>query len=217
MSSRSLQIPREVKRCLIIDAHPTVRLGVRNLLGSRYEVAEASDFSRALEMVTQVEDFDVAIVDLSRNGATTIEGDDSPVAPIRALRRARSGLGIVAHGPQPHRLAATDALNAGATAYVAKSSSADDLADAVDAAAESERFVDPAARRHTGGRSSTLTRRQREILQLFADGRATAEVARRLNLSSETVRVHTKGILARLGARDRAHAVAQGLRTGLIV
>jgi two-component system, NarL family, response regulator len=217
VSSRSPQMSSEVRRCLIIDAQPTVRLGVRNLLDGRYEVAEASDFSKALEMVTQVEDFDVAIVDMSRNGASSIDGDDSPVAPIRALRRARSGLGIVAHGPRPHRLAATDALNAGATAYVAKSSSPDDLASAVDAAADSERYVDPAARRHTGPRSSTLTRRQREILQLFADGRATAEVARRLDLSSETVRAHTKGILARLAARDRAHAVAKALRAGLIV
>ena len=140
-------MPREVRRCLVIDAQPTVRLGVRNLLGGRYEVAEASDWSKGLEMVTQVDDFDVAIVDMSRNGAAAIEGDDSPVAAIRALRRARSGLGIVAHGARPHRLAATDALNAGATAYVAKSSAPDELASAVDAAAESERFVDPAAQR----------------------------------------------------------------------
>jgi DNA-binding NarL/FixJ family response regulator len=211
-------MPREVRRCLIIDAQPTVRLGVRNLLANRYEVTEASDWSTGVEMVTQVEDFDVAIVDMSRNnGVTAIDGDDSPVAPIRALRRARSGLGIVAHGARPHRLAATDALNAGATAYVAKSSEPDELASAVDAAAESERFIDPGARRHTGPRGSTLTRRQRQILQLFADGRATAEVARRLDLSSETVRAHTKGILSRLGARDRAHAVAKALRAGLIV
>ncbi len=208
---------REVRRCLVIDAHPTIRLGVRNLLAGRYEVAEASDWATGVEMVTQVEDFDVAIVDMSRNGAAEMNGDDSPLAPIRALRRARSGLGIVAHDARPHRLAATDALNAGATAYVGKSSPPDQLASAVDCAAESERFVDPAARRHTGPRSSTLTRRQRQILQLFADGGRTAEVARRLELSSETVRAHTKGILARLGARDRAHAVAKALRSGMIV
>jgi DNA-binding NarL/FixJ family response regulator len=193
-----------------------VRLGVRNLLEDRYEVAETGDWLNGIEMVTRVDDFDVAIVDLTRNGSDPDEFD-SPMAPIRAFRKARSGLGIVAHGPLPHRLAATDALNAGATAYVAKTSDPQELVTAVDAAAEAERFIDPAARHQSGPRASTLTRRQREILQFFADGRGTADVAKRLELSSETVRVHTKGALSRLSARDRAHAVAKAMRTGWIV
>ena len=61
-----------------------------------------------------------------------------------------------------------------------------------------------------------MTPRQREILQLFADGHATDEVARRLGLSAETVRTHAKASLPRLGARDRPHAVAIALRSGLI-
>jgi DNA-binding NarL/FixJ family response regulator len=209
---------REERRCLVVDAQPCVRLGVRNLLAGRYEVAEAADWLSGIDMVTQVEDFDVAIIDMTRNGPP-MNGDEdqSPLAVIRAFRKARSGLGVVAHGPLPHRLAATDAINAGATAYVAKSSDPAALVSAVDAAAESERFIDPAARHQSGRRAGALTRRQRQILQLFADGRATAEVAKRLDLSSETVRVHTKGILSSLSARDRAHAVAKAMRTGWIV
>ncbi len=199
----------------MVDAQPTLRLGVRELLEDRYEIAEASDWEKAVEMVTQVDDFDVAIVDMCRRDGSE-EVDEAPIAAIKALRRARSGLGIVAHALTPQRLAATDALNAGATAYVAKSSDPGALADAVDAAAESERFVDPAARQVRGTRNTSLTRRQRQILQMFADGRATADVARRLDLSSETVRVHTRGILSRLGARDRAHAVAKAMRAGII-
>ncbi len=61
-----------------------------------------------------------------------------------------------------------------------------------------------------------LTRRQRQIIQLYADGQSTARVAKRLGLSAETVRTHTKAILARLGAQDRAHAVAIALRSSLI-
>ena len=61
--------------------------------------------------------------------------------------------------------------------------------------------------------ASALTRRQRQILQLYADGQSTARVAKRLGLSAETIRTHTKAILARLGARDRAHAVAIALRS----
>ena len=82
-------------------------------------------------------------------------------------------------------------MRAGATAYVAKSSPAKALAEAVDEAASAEPFVDPAARSSVDP-SLALTRRQREILQLFANGYSPADVARRLGLSGETVRTHTR-------------------------
>jgi DNA-binding NarL/FixJ family response regulator len=202
----------EERRCLIIDGHPTIRLGVKGLLESRYEVEEATNGRDALELLTALGDFDVAIVEMrpAANGS----GDLSGTAAIKALLDARPGLGIVAHAPRPERHAAAQAMSAGATAYVAKSSPAKALAEAVEAAASAERFVDPAAR--AGVPSVALTRRQREILQQFADGHSTADVARRLGLSSETVRTHTKAVLARLEARDRAHAVAIALRNSLI-
>lgn len=185
-------------------------MGVRGLLGGRYEVEEAEDSRDALERAA-VDDFDVAIVELAANGGDRLSG----VAVIRALHDARPGLGIVAHGRRPERHAATEAIDAGASAYVAKSSPIDALAEAVDAAAKAETFVDPAARAGKGKRS-VITRRQREILQLLADGHSTRTVARRLGLSGETIRTHTKGALGRLGAKDRAHAVAIALRSGLI-
>lgn len=188
-----------------------MRLGVRGLLSERFEVEEAANGADALQMLTDFGEFDVAIIDLGRahgeNGAPT------GTAAIKALRKASPGLGIVAHGSRAERQAATEAMKAGATAYVAKSSPAEELTRAVDAAAESERFIDPAAE---NGGDSSLTRRQRQILQLIADGHSTSIAAKRLGLSTETVRTHTKAVLARLGARDRAHAVAIGLRSSLI-
>ena len=200
-------------RCLVVDGHPLVRLGVRRLLDDRFLVEEATSGSDALEMLTDYGEFEVAIVDIGRgphDGAET-----SGTAAIRALRKASPGLGIVAHGPRAERHAATEAIKAGATAYVAKSSPAEALNRAVDAAADSESFVDPAADGRRGSRPA-ITRRQRQILQLIADGNSTSKVADRLGLSAETVRTHTKGVLARLEARDRAHAVAIGLRSSLI-
>ncbi len=201
----------EERRCLVIDAHPTIRLGVRGLLADRYEVEEAEDGQGALEMMTSLGDFDVAIVELAptqNRGQHGLIG----IPAIRALRKARPGLGIVAHGRRPERQAANRALDAGASAYVAKSSPTESLAQAVDAAAEAERFVDPAASK----RARTITKRQREILQHYADGLSTTTVAKRLGLGTETVRTHTKALLSRLGARDRTHAVAIGLRNSLI-
>jgi two-component system, NarL family, response regulator len=202
----------EERRCLVIDLHPTVRLGVRGLLEDRYEVEEAQGGGDALELLTSLSEFDVAIVELAPG--TPQDGHGPTGLPaIRALRKARPGLGIVAHGRRPEHQAARQALDAGATAYVAKCSPADSLARAVDAAADAEPFVDPAAKPNGGG---GITRRQREILQLYADGLSTAATAGRLGLSTETVRTHTKALLARLEARDRTHAVAIGLRNSLI-
>jgi two-component system NarL family response regulator len=203
----------EDRRCLVIDPHPTVRLGVREALGNRYEIEEAEDGSGALELLTSVGDFDVAVVDLCPGGGRD-PGGLSGAGAIRALRKAQPGIGIVAHGAQAVQHAATEAMRAGATAYVVKSSPVQALSQAVDAAAESERFIDPAASERPRGRA--LTRRQVQILQLYADGHATAGVAKRLGLSAETIRTHTKAILARLGARDRAHAVAIAMRASLI-
>jgi DNA-binding NarL/FixJ family response regulator len=144
-------------------------------------------------------------------------GTLSGPATIRALLKTRPGLGIVAHGDRPERHIVAEAVAAGANAYVMKSSSREELGRAVDAALESETFIDPAAATTglAGGRRP-ITKRQRQILQLTADGESTARIAKRLGLSSETVKTHTKHLLARLGARDRAHAVAIGLRNALI-
>lgn len=202
------------RRCLIIDAHPTIRLGVRTLLAGRYEVEEADDGNVALELLTSLGDFDVAVVELPGSGNSNGSGQAlTGIAAIRALRKALPGLGIVAHGPRPEQHAASAAISAGATAFVAKSSPPRSLTEAVAAAADSERFIDPVA---VKSKRAVLTKRQREILQHYADGHRTAAVAKRLGLSTETVRTHTKAALQRLEARDRAHAVAIGIRNSLI-
>jgi DNA-binding CsgD family transcriptional regulator len=86
----------------------------------------------------------------------------------------------------------------------------------VEAAADAETFIDPAAGARRPRAGQTLTKRQRQILQMFADGDSTAKVARRLGLSAETVKTHTKQLRWRLRAHDRAHAVAIGIRNSLI-
>ena len=199
------------RRCLIIDEHPTIRLGVRRLLAGRYEVDEAGDGAEALEVITSLGEFDVAVVEMGTPG---VADRPSGISAIRALRKARPGLGIVAHDRRPHPFSASRSLDAGATSYAAKSSPCERLETAIDAAADFERYIDPDARTGNGGRG--LTRRQRETLQHFADGRSTSEVAEQLGVTTETVRTHTKAVLARLSARDRAHAVAIGLRSSLI-
>ena len=133
---------------------------------------------------------------------------------IRAIRKAEPRLGIVAHGERPERHIAAAALQAGATAFVARTTSAEELRKAVDAALAQNNFLDPAV--PPKGSRGKLTRRQLQILQLLANGESTTAASRELGLSEETVKTHTKNVLARLEARNRTHAVAIALRESLI-
>jgi DNA-binding NarL/FixJ family response regulator len=197
----------------VVDDHPLVRLGVRGVLEDGFEVHESASREEALDLVRDIGDFDVAIVDLRRrqnNLEVSISGQEA----IRVLRRSSPALGIVAHGERPERHIANAALQAGASAYVARTAEAAELRQAVDAAAAQESFVDPAV--PPKGSRGKLTRRQRELLQLLANGESTTVAARELDLSEETVKTHMKNAMARLGARNRTHAVAIALRECLV-
>lgn len=203
----------ERPNCLVIDDHPLVRIGVRQVLADDFEVHETASRAEALDLVRDIGDFDVAIVDMRwrQNGPErSISGQET----IRELQRSSPVLGIVAHGERPERHLASAALQAGAIAYVARTAGPEELRRAVDAAAAQEGFVDPAV--PPKGSRGKLTSRQRQILQLLADGESITVAARELDLSEETVKTHTKNALGRLGARNRSHAVAIAMREFLI-
>lgn len=197
-----------------MDVHPLVRLGVREVLAKEFEVQEASGREEALDLVRDIGDFDVAVLDMGwrPNGdGPSISGTDT----IREMHRAAPVLAIVAHGDRPERHLANAALGAGAAAYVARTAGPEELRKAVAAAAAQERFVDSNV--PPKGSRGVITKRQREILQLLADGESTTVAARRLGLSEETVKSHIKSTLSRLEAKNRSHAVAIALRESLIV
>jgi DNA-binding NarL/FixJ family response regulator len=197
----------------VIDGHPLVRLGVQEALRDGFEIQETESRDEALELIRDVGSIDVAIVDLRRWGSDA-DGVLGGNEAIREMLKVEPSLGIVAHGDRAERHIASAALQAGASAYVSRTAGADQLRRAVEAALEQERFVDPAV--PPRGSRGKLTQRQREILQLLANGESTTVAARELGLSEETVKTHTKNALARLNARNRTHAVAIAMRESLI-
>ncbi|HEU5105464.1 MAG TPA: response regulator transcription factor [Solirubrobacterales bacterium] len=196
-----------------MDGHPLVRLGIRGALEDGFVVHETPTREEGLDLVRDVGDFDVAIVDMRWRGNGSGSSLTGPEA-IRMLHRSSPALGIVAHGELPERHLVSAAMQAGATSYVARTAGPEDLRRAVDAAVTQERFLDPAV--PPKGSRGKLTRRQRQILQLLANGESTTVAARELDLSEETVKTHTKHMLVRLGAKNRTHAVAIALRECLI-
>jgi DNA-binding NarL/FixJ family response regulator len=197
--------------CLIVDEHPVVRQGIRALLERELPGVEVLDASSAEAAMAGNQDTpDVVVVDPSHSGGNV-------EALVNELRESLDSAIVVFTGNGGPRLLA-DALKAGVKGYVRKDSPPEDLVRAIRAAHSGEFYVDPALSStivlEEGDR--TLTARQREILQMLADGMQTDAVARELGLSTETVRTHTKRILAKLHADTRTQAVAIAIRNGLI-
>jgi len=199
-------------RVLVVDEHPVVRQGVRALLERGLdgaEVTDASSLQAALDDMGTKQP-DVTIVDPWRAG-----GD---VESILTTLTSKFGSPIVVFTADGGARLLSDALKAGVKGYVRKDSPGEDLVRAIQAARDGDFYVDPALSSTIvlDDGDKTLSDRQREILQMLADGMQTEAVAIKLGLSTETVRTHTKRILAKLGADTRTQAVAIGIRTGLI-
>jgi len=199
-------------RCLIVDDHPVVRAGVRAVLEAAFDKVDIDD-AESIDQVGEVANgaaADVVIIDPWRAGVD--------VGEVVARLRDQIEAPIVVFTSDGGARLLSEALKAGVKGYVRKDSPSEDLVRAIEAARDGEFYVDP-------GLSSTivlddgdrtLSARQREILQMLADGMQTDAVADRLGLSTETVRTHTKRILAKLEASTRTQAVAIGIRHGLI-
>lgn len=199
-------------RCLIVDDHPVVRAGVRAVLEQAFDDVAIAD-AESLDQVGDVakkESPDVVIIDPWRAGVDMGEIVGRLQSQVKAP--------IVVFTSDGGARLLSEALKAGVKGYVRKDSPSEDLVRAIEAARAGEFYVDPGLSstivRDEGDR--TLSARQREILQMLADGMQTDAVAEKLGLSTETIRTHTKRILAKLEASTRTQAVAIGIRHGLI-
>jgi DNA-binding NarL/FixJ family response regulator len=200
-------------RCLVVDDHPVVRQGIRALLERELDGVEVSTADTPDAAVAEARGGrspDVVVIDPRR-----VSGDVQ--STVNSLQQSLGSPIVVFTADGGPRMLA-EALKAGVKGYVRKDSPPEDLIRAIQAASSGEFYVDPALSSslllEEGER--TLTARQREILQMLADGMHTEEVAKQLGLSTETVRTHTKRILAKLQAGTRTQAVAIGIRSGLI-
>ena len=198
---------------VIIDEHPVVRQGVRSLIEDTWAGARVTDVSNladALESPSANGAGRIVVVDPWRAGADVGE-------LVKRLTSELDAPVVIFTADGGARLL-TESLKAGVRGYVRKDSPPEDLVRAIRAAQAGEFYVDPSLSStivlEEGDR--TLSARQREILQMLANGLQTEAVARQLGLSTETVRTHTKRILAKLEASTRTQAVAIGLRYGLI-
>jgi len=199
---------------MIADDHEVVREGLRlALLRSPHirVVGEAPDGETAVSLAERRRP-DVVIMDLRMPQMDGIEATEEIVARVPDSR-------VLVFTAYSERALLQRGLESGARGYVLKETPHDTLLKAIEKVAAGETFVDPALIPSLAtGRDGQeiLTQREREILQLLADGMSNADVAARLFISQETVKSHVRHILTKLEADTRTHAVAIALRDAII-
>jgi DNA-binding NarL/FixJ family response regulator len=199
--------------CLIADDHEIVREGLRLALSRSRTirvVGEASDGEAAVAMAARRRP-DVVVMDLRMGG---MDGIDA----AREIRRQNPRTRVVIFTGQPERNLLTRGRDAGCSGYLLKEAPHTTIIRAIERIAAGDEFVDPALAPAliTSERDGLLTNREREILQLLAEGMSNADVAAKLFISQETVKSHVRHILAKLEADTRTQAVAIALRDSII-
>ncbi len=205
-------VPEEIT-CLLVDDHEVVREGLRLSLSRAPHirvVGEAGDGETAVALAERRRP-DVVIMDVRMPGMDGLE------ATKLLLERVPDAKVLIFTAYNEKSLLSRG-LESGAKGYILKEAPHQTLLRAIEKVAAGEGYVDPALMPDflSKDRDDMLTTREREILQLLADGMSNADVAQRLFISQETVKSHVRHILAKLEADTRTHAVAIALREAII-
>ena len=205
---------------MIADDHDLIRRGVRTLLEQRPNwqvVAEATTGREALQLARDTVP-DIAIIDYS---LPELNGRDLTVELHRVLPR----LEILIYTMHDREDMILDVLQAGARGFVLKSDSEQDLMSAVDALSVhrpffsgsiSETLLTQYLRSRPQPTSSTLTHREREVVQLIAEGKINKQVAQLLNISIKTVETHRATAMQKLKVRTTAELVRYAVRNNIV-
>ena len=205
---------------LIVDDHPVTREGLHAALDIEdgvVVVGEASSGEEAVEQAGQLKP-DVVFMDVRMPGMGGIEA-------AKAIRAASPDTKVILVTVDESRASIAEAIQAGVSGYLLKDTSADELVNAARLAVEGKAVIHPQLTRAfieevqvTEKRSdaAALSRREKEILQKVAYGATTKEVAQDLGISPHTVKTHLERIFEKLGANDRAQAVAIAIRSRIV-
>jgi DNA-binding NarL/FixJ family response regulator len=206
-------------RVLIVDDHPVTRDGLRAALSLANDievVGEAANGEEAVEAVRQLQP-DVVFMDVRMPGMDGI----TATSQIRGVNPETK---VILFTVEESRAAIADAIRAGVSGYLLKDVSAGEIIQAAKLALEGKAVIHPSLTRafieevqyHEHRPETPLSRRESEILQKIAFGATTKEIAHDLSISPHTVKTHLERIFEKLGANDRAQAVAIALRRGLV-
>jgi DNA-binding NarL/FixJ family response regulator len=205
--------PHRVISVLLVDDHSLFREGVAALIASQPDmtvIGEAGNGAEALERFRSAP-ADVTLMDLQMPGLSGTEA-------IVAIRAEFPDAKIIALTTYSGDVLVQRALTAGARGYLLKGLSFTDLAQGIRDVARGLRSVQPELMTGLAEHATAkgLTTRELDVIQAMAGGNSNRRIAKALSINEATVKGHVKRILAKLGARDRTHAVVVALQRGLI-
>ena len=196
-----------------MDDHPLLRSGIGALIATQPDmqlVAEAATGAEAVQLHREMNP-DVTLMDLQMPEMSGLDA-------IIAIKSETPSARIIVLTTYSGDVLAQRALQAGAQAYVLKSLVRTEILNTIRIVHAGEKQVQAAVAaemaKHTA--DASLTNREVQVLQLVAGGCANKVISARLDINEETTKTHIKNILAKLGARDRTHAVSLGLKRGII-
>ena len=208
-------------KLLIVDDHPLIRAGLRTLLDHTFDepqIFEASDGREALEIAASVQP-DVVLLDISMPGLNGVEA-------ARRLTTNLPACKVIMLSMHCHEERVAECFRAGAVGYLVKDGAVSEVVEAIESAQRGDVYISsrvpPAVSKMLERRSTTtsplelLSARQREILQLIAEGQSTKEIGYRLNLSGKTVETHRRLLMQRLEIHDVAGLARFAVRSGLV-
>ena len=200
-------------RILSVDDHPLLRSGIGALIATQPDmqlVAEAANGKEAVQLYRELRP-DVTLMDLQMP-------DMSGLDAIIAIKSEDPSARIIVLTTYSGDVLAQRALKAGAHAYVLKSLVRTEILDTIRLVNAGEKRIqaDVAADMAMHTADAALTGREIQVLQLVGSGYANKAISAKLDINEETTKTHIKNILAKLGARDRTHAVSLGLKRGII-
>lgn len=204
---------------LVADDHPVFREGIVRAIKERPElelVGQATDGRQALAAIKELEP-QVAILDLKMP-------DLDGVQVLQAITRDRVPTRVVLLSAFIDGSVVFDAVAAGAAGYLSKDATRDQICEAAAAVARGETVLGPDIQAGIAGEIRArghvdrpgLSPREQEILSYIAEGLSAPDIARRIHLSPATVKSHLQNLYEKLGVSDRAAAVAEAMRQGLL-
>jgi len=209
-------------KVLLVDDHAIIREGLRSLLEKQPDmevVADADDGRKAIELVRELSP-DIVIMDVTMPGLNGIEATRLVAAELPNVK-------IVALSIHSQRRFVADMLSAGAVGYILKECLFDELLQAISVVASGGRYLSPKIAevvvedyvKHLSNISdsplSALTGREREVLQLVAEGKSTKEIALELHVSTKTIEANRRRIMDKLGVNSIAELTKYAVREGL--
>jgi two-component system, NarL family, response regulator NreC len=209
-------------RLLLVDDHPLIRQGLRNLVEGEKEfkvVGEAGDGIEALSLIERLKP-DILVVDMMMPGMNGLE-------VLRQIKQISPATRAIVLSMQSADAYVIEALKNGAAGYVLKETGPLELINAIKEVLQGRQYLSPKLSgrlQANGGRITdtptsayeTLTTREREIFQMAAEGRSSLEMGRKLVISPRTVEIHRSNLMKKLGLRNQADLIRYAIKRGIL-